>query len=114
MTPNAETFARDWVDSFNAHDLNRILAHYADDVRLTSAVAARVTGAAGVVGKQAMRAYFSEGLARYPELKFGLRRAYAGVDSIVIEYDAIEGRAASEFMQFNRDGLVERVAAHYA
>lgn len=114
MTPDAAAFARDWIESFNGRDLDQILAHYADDVRLTSAIAKRVTGSAEVKGKAALGAYFATALARRPDLKFDLRRVYVGVDSIVIEYDALDGKVASEFMQFNPDGLVQRVAAHYA
>ena len=32
----AEEFARDWVESWNSHDLERMLAHYADDFEMTS------------------------------------------------------------------------------
>ena len=29
----AEHLARDWIESWNAHDLERILWHYADDLK---------------------------------------------------------------------------------
>jgi ketosteroid isomerase-like protein len=32
----AEHFASDWIDSWNSHDLSRILSHYADDFTMTS------------------------------------------------------------------------------
>ena len=32
----AEAFAREWVDAWNAHDIERILSHYTDDFEMTS------------------------------------------------------------------------------
>jgi len=32
----AEQFAQDWIDAWNCHDLDRILAHYADDFEFSS------------------------------------------------------------------------------
>ncbi len=34
----AEHFARDGIDSWNSHDLQRILSHYADDFEMSSPV----------------------------------------------------------------------------
>ena len=41
MKPDAE-FARQWIDAWNAHDLERILSPYAPDVVFRSPVAAQV------------------------------------------------------------------------
>ena len=38
----AEHFAADWIDSWNAHDLNRILSHYTDDFEMASPVIIQV------------------------------------------------------------------------
>ncbi len=32
----AEKFAQAWVDSWNSHDLDRIMSHYSDDFDMTS------------------------------------------------------------------------------
>jgi len=32
----AEHFAADWIDSWNQHDLERILLHYTDDFEMSS------------------------------------------------------------------------------
>lgn len=46
-------FARDWVDSWNCHDLGRILAHYTEDFEMNSPViAARMGIASGKLGKR--------------------------------------------------------------
>ena len=31
----AQEFASDWIDSWNTHDLERILAHYTDDFEIS-------------------------------------------------------------------------------
>ncbi|MDP9013943.1 MAG: nuclear transport factor 2 family protein [Pseudomonadota bacterium] len=32
----AEEFAKEWIDAWNSHDLERILSHYADDFEMSS------------------------------------------------------------------------------
>ena len=36
MLPDPNKFAVKWIESWNSHDLNRILSHYADDVEVTT------------------------------------------------------------------------------
>src|SRR2546428_9609935 len=40
----AEHFARDWIDSWNSHDLDRILAHYSDQFEMSSPVIIQIAG----------------------------------------------------------------------
>ncbi len=40
----AEHFAADWIDSWNSHDLERILSHYTDDFEMASPVIIKVAG----------------------------------------------------------------------
>jgi ketosteroid isomerase-like protein len=50
-------FAEEWVEAWNSHDLDRILAHYDDQVVLTSPVALNLlkNGSGIVEGKAALR-----------------------------------------------------------
>ena len=68
----ARRFAEDWLDAWNAHDLDAILGHFRDDVVFSSPMAARLReGSDGVVcGKAALRDYWAEGLRRIPDLHF--------------------------------------------
>ena len=77
MRADREAFAREWIEAWNAHDLERILSHYAEDIVLTSPIAARRLGdpRGTVRGKAALRDYFAQGLAARPDLRFALRRA---------------------------------------
>jgi hypothetical protein len=110
-----DAFAKDWIDAFNARDMDRILSHYTDDVRLYSPrVKATLGGDASCVeGKEALRHYFTTGLAHSPELRFTLDRVYPGEGSVVLRIRANEGREGSEMMVFAGNGLVREVRAHW-
>jgi hypothetical protein len=113
---DAQRFALEWVESWNSHDLERILSHYSDDVEVTSPLIETVLGPGRTVvrGKKALRAYWSQALDRYPDLRFVLFRAYAGLNSLVLHYQSVQGLIAAECMELNGDGAVRRVLAHYA
>ncbi len=107
-------FAQDWVKSWNAHDLEAILAHYAEGVALTSPVAARLLNdpSGSVRGKEALRRYFAKGLAAYPNLTFELVDVMWGLASVVLYYTNQNGKKTGEFMEIE-DGKVVRVVANY-
>jgi ketosteroid isomerase-like protein len=111
----AARFARDWVAGWNAHDLDRILAHYADDVVFTSPVAARLLPHTnGVVrGKAALRQYWAEGLRRIDGLHFEVIGVYAALDGLVINYRNQAGDLVNEVLLL-RDGLVVSGFGAYA
>ncbi len=33
---DAQKFAKDWIDSWNSHNLDDILSHYSDDIEITT------------------------------------------------------------------------------
>jgi len=105
---DAITFSRGWVDAWNAHDVDAVLAHFADDVLFTSPVAARVVPESGGVirGKAALRRYWTTALGRLPDLHFTVEDVYAGVDTIVITYRNQAGGRVNEVLRFGADGLV--------
>src|SRR5512147_2996224 len=94
----AEKVVDSWLRGWNAHDLDRVLGHFADDVVFTSPVAARVVpGSAGVIrGKQALRAYWTEALRRIPDLRFVVLGVYLGVNTLVLNYRDQTGRLVNE------------------
>ncbi|MDC7121984.1 nuclear transport factor 2 family protein [Cellulomonas fimi] len=105
--PDPHAFAATWLAAWNAHDLEAVLDHFADDVVFTSPLAARlVPGSAGVLrGKDALRGYWTEGLRRLPDLRFSVERVHAGVDVLVIGYRNQSGGLVDEVLRF-ADGLV--------
>jgi hypothetical protein len=112
----AQEFALQWITAWNSHDLDRILSHYADDVEVTSPLAETVLGPGKVTvrGKNALRAYWATALSKYPDLRFRLYRAYAGPRSVVLHYQSVQALVSAECMEFDDDGRVRRVLAHYA
>jgi hypothetical protein len=114
-TNDYDAFTHNWITAWNTHDLERILAHYSDDVELVSPFVAKLTGGEESVvrGKTALREHFSRGLKAFPALRFDLIRVYEGVRSCVVEYSSVDGLRTAELMEFNHEGKVRRVLAHY-
>jgi SnoaL-like protein len=112
----AQEFATEWIAAWNSHDLERILDHYTDDVELTSPLVETFMGPGKVTvrGKPKLREYWGTALARYPELRFTLFRAYAGSRSLVLHYQSIQGLVGAECLEFDGNGRIHRVLAHYA
>jgi len=104
----ARRFAQEWVDAWNAHDIDGVLAHFADDAEFSSPVAAQLLpGTGGVLrGKAAIRAYWAVGIERIPDLRFEVVDVYTGVDLIVINYRNHTGGLVNEVLHLGADGLV--------
>src|SRR5512145_2443849 len=85
----ARQFAAEWVESWNSHDLKRILSHYADDFIMRSPIIALMgiepTGV--LVGKEKVGAYWAMALERVPDLRFRLIDVYVGADGVSINYE---------------------------
>jgi hypothetical protein len=112
----AEYFAAEWIAAWNSRDLDRVLAHYADDFEMNSPVIIQVAGepSGRLKGKAAVGAYWAKALALIPDLHFELISTLAGVDSITLYYKGAGGRLAAEVFHFGPDGTVVRAFAHYA
>jgi hypothetical protein len=113
---DARRFAAEWIEAWNAHDLDAIVGHYSDDVEFFSPVVVRLTGDSGgrLQGKEAVRSYFTRGLEAYPDLHFELLAVLVGIGSVVLSYRSIGGRLAAEVMELDGSGHVVRVLCHYA
>ena len=112
----AVQLARDWLDAWNSHDLDRILAHYSETVEFVSPFVVPLLGdSSGTVrGKRALRDYFAKALARYPTLEFRLHKIFAGVRSVTVYYESVNDLMAAEVMELDDERTITRVLAHYA
>jgi hypothetical protein len=112
---DADTFVREWIAAWNARDLERVLAHWADDCEFTSPLVVKLTGdASGTVrGKAALRAYWKRGLEANPELRFDHERTWVGHDSVVIGYRNHRGQTCAETIRLGPDGRAIAGFAHY-
>jgi ketosteroid isomerase-like protein len=111
----ASQLAKEWYAGWNAHDLERILSHYSEDVVFTSPFAVEIAGRADgrLEGRNALRAYFGAALNRFPELKFEPIALMVGIDSLVLHYHSVQNLLAAELMVVGEDGTVTEVLAHY-
>jgi ketosteroid isomerase-like protein len=109
---DAERFAQEWVAGWNSHDLDRILAHYADDVVFRSPVAERLMGTGVLRGRAALREYWAEGLRRVPNLRFEVVAVRSSVDAVVIDYRNQDGGLVAEVLRFDGDRIVEGFGAY--
>jgi hypothetical protein len=111
----ATSFANDWIDSWNAHDLDRIMSHYDQDVEYFSMFLAKLTdNKAGMLqGKDNVKEYLSKGLSAYPDLHFKLLNIFVGVASVVLHYQSVNNLIAAEVFELNTQGLASRVQCHY-
>jgi ketosteroid isomerase-like protein len=110
-----QQLAYKWVEAWNSHDLDEILAHYAEDVVLVSPVAAKILNdpLGTVNGKEALRDYFKKGLEVYPDLKFELIDVMWGLFSVVFYYNNQKGSKTGEFMEVSSAGKITKVIANY-
>ncbi|HWG76121.1 MAG TPA: nuclear transport factor 2 family protein [Steroidobacteraceae bacterium] len=110
----AEGFARDWVASWNSHDVERVLSHYADDFEMESPlIVCRLRIPTGrLKGKEAIRSYWAGGLHSTPNLEFKLLDFAVGVNTIAIRYYSLTlDRTVTEVIEFNERRLGVRAAA---
>ncbi len=112
----AGRFAADWIAAWNAHDLDRVLAHYDDDFEMSSPFIIRFDAdpTGRLRGKARVAAYWKDALARVPALRFELTSVLTGVDSITLCYQGAGGRPVAEVFHFAPDRRVVRAFAHYA
>jgi hypothetical protein len=113
-TATAHAFAAEWIAAWNAHDLERILSHYTEDVTFASPFVATIAGepSGTLAGKPALRAYWSKALAKLPDLHFTLVDVLTGVGSLTLYYRGHRGMVAETF-QLDDAGHVRAASACY-
>jgi hypothetical protein len=106
---NIDAFVTGWLEAWNAHDVDAVLAHFHDDVLFSSPVAAALLPeSSGVVaGKPALRAYWTAALDKVPDLHFTLERVFQGVNIVVIQYRNQKNVVVNEVLVFEGDKVRE-------
>ncbi len=108
---NAGDFAADWQSAWNSHDLDRIMAHYDENIIFRSKKAVALVGTGEIKGRTALRDYWAAALRGQPDLKFTVTAIYEGYEMCVIAYRNHKGIEATETLWFNENGIVTRAAA---
>ena len=94
----AEEFARNWIESWNSHDLDRILSHYSDQFEMSSPKIIQIAGepSGTLRGKDAVGNYWAKALDLVPDLRFEVIALLIGVNSLTLTYKGAQGRMAAE------------------
>jgi hypothetical protein len=107
----AEQFAAEWAEAWNAREIERVLAHFDDNVTFTSPTAQAVVGVATVRGKEALRAYWVAAMERIQSLRFTVNRVLwdPKLKELAIIYTSVtdgKTKQVSENVRFGMNGLV--------
>lgn len=83
--------ARRWLACFETHDVDALVALYADDARHTSPKIRALHPETGgfLVGKPALRAWWADAFRRLPALRYVERTLTADTDRVFMEYTRI-------------------------
>lgn len=111
----SEQLAKDWIDSWNAHDIDRIMEHYSQDIEFSSPLIVKILGdpEGKIRGKESLRAYFLKGLAAYPDLHFELYHVLSGCNSLVIYYHSVKDLIGTEVMILDGNHKIKNCLCHY-
>jgi len=105
--PN-EQIAIDWLQAFNAHNLDALLALYDDDaVHFSPKLKVRQPETDGFVrGKSALRAWWADALERLPSLRYDRVTLAANDERVFMEYtrhvDGEANLAVAEVLQVDK------------
>lgn len=108
-------FAKEWIESWNSHDLEDIMKHYADDIQITTPMLKLAAGieSGSIQGKEEVRAYWEKALTKIPDLHFELVEVTSSINSVALYYKSVMNKMAIEVMFFDENGLVNKMIAHY-
>src|ERR1700709_1976830 len=114
--PNAlAALARDWIAAWNTHDVERVLALYAEDSEMTSDLIPKLGFDPGGTqrGKDNIRTYWAKALGMIPDLHFELIDTYVSPDSLVVFYQNERGARICEYLRLNAEGKIVQGSANH-
>ena len=105
-----------WIESWNRHDLDAIMAHYADDVVFeANTVVSRWNRPDGTLhGAVALREHFRRGLDLAPTLHFNLEAVFTAPSGYAVLYRRDNGNRVLDVVELNEENKAVRVKALYA
>lgn len=109
------SFAAAWIESWNRHDLDDIMAHYADDVVFeANTVVKRWNRPDGQLrGTQELREHFRRGLELAPALHFQLESVLTAPSGYAALYRRDNGNRVLDVVELNAANKASRVKAYY-
>jgi ketosteroid isomerase-like protein len=106
----------EWIEAWNARDLERVLALYAEDFEMTSHhIHTMGFDPSGTLrGKARVRAYWAAALAGLLDLHFELIDLFLSPDSVVVLYRNERGRNICEYLRLDAKGKIVQASGNYA
>jgi ketosteroid isomerase-like protein len=108
-------FGRQWIAAWNSHDLERVLALYAEDSEMTSdrIQALGIDASGTLLGKASLRIYWGNALALLPDLRFELIDTYVSPNSLVVFYQNDRGAKICEYLRLDAQGKIIQGSANH-
>lgn len=112
----AKQFAEAWIAAWNSHEIEAIMAHYAEGIVFSSPFITMLKfNDTGVISnKHDLQRYFEIGLKAYPDLYFDLQGIYTGINTVAVHYKSVNNRVAVEVFELNEAGKAVKVYCNYA
>ena len=102
-----------WLDAWNAHDLDEIVACYAEQVEFVLPALVGDSEERRIGGREALREHFRHGLELAPNLTVTEESLLEGPGGFAILYRREDGHRAIEAVELDGDGLAVRVRVFY-
>lgn len=112
----AKSFAKEWIESWNTHDIDRIISHYAEKLEFKSPlIVERYSDPKGTIyDREKLKEYFLIGLTKNPSLTFELKQLLLGVNALTLYYKNARGGETAESFEFNNKNKVVRCVSCYS
>ena len=104
-----------WIAAWNSHDLERVLALYAEDSVMTSdKIQLLGFDSTGTLhGKANLRMYWGKALQLLPNLQFELIDIFVSPDSVVVFYQNERGAKICEYLRLDAEGKIRQGSANH-
>lgn len=102
-----------WLDSWNAHDLDRIVSCYSERVEFVLPVLVGESQERKIEGREELREHFRHGLELAPNLTVTEESLLLGPSGFAILYRREDGHRAIEAVELDDAGLAARVRVFY-
>ena len=110
-----QSLVDDWIDAWNARDLDRIMAHYADSVVFEANTVVRrwdrPDGRLHGIGE--LREHFRRGLELAPAIRFELEEVFSAPSGYAALYRRDNGNRVLDVVELNDEGKAQQVKAYY-
>jgi hypothetical protein len=113
---DVQHLAEDWIDAWNAHDLDRIISHYAENVVFEASTVVDRWGREDgrLIGRAEVREQFRKGLELAPNAHFTLEGVFLAPSGYAVLYSRENGNRVIDRVILDDEGLAARVTAFYA